>query len=401
LAVYRFFVVSFLCLSPTSAVPLTRLFPCSTQKLSLFAGSALNKLTEVAKVGAKTVADGTRDLGKKVQSGEVTHKLSASLHTVTNSVTQTVTDPALLSKVSHTATSFWARASSTAGTLWSSAAAGATKLVGEINNVPSDGSRGSAAFGSAYGATAGLSSTPRVPASAGGGRTGPSLRPFRNFDEEEDEDDGIHVGDHPRGRNDSGSARGSVNLGLPPHRASLLHTAPVDEDDDASWLASQVAAAAVNIRPAPLGSGRPASNASTPAGGGGAGLDEWSTAEFEEVGLGSPAGSKAGGVAIALDTPTSERGAGMASHHSSTTSLVGASSLGASLADAPTQPRGAKAVDVSLEDEDAEDGWGAGNAVFAAPATTANASATNAASKTKAAAAADEELDFFSQFGVK
>lgn len=215
----------------------------NTQKLSALAGTALSRLTEVA----KTVSESTSSLSKKVQEAGVGDRISASLAEVSHAVT----DPALVQKVSTTASSLWSRA----GSLWSQAAAATTKLVHEIQTgapapgAPPAGSARSSdqrALLSSSGAGSTSSSHSRGASGAGAVKSS-SMAGFLGGSYDDEEEGG--AGD------DDGSPWDPIiplSAPAPAPAAARPPLAPAPapaaaDDDDAAWLAAQVAA--VQIKP--------------------------------------------------------------------------------------------------------------------------------------------------------
>jgi hypothetical protein len=293
------------------------------------------------------VAESSRDLSKKVQEAHISDKLSTGLE----KVKATVADPELMTKVQTGASSLWAKSVVTAGSWWSSA----KTLAAEVMAEP-----GAAA-----------------PAAVGGSREG-------------EDASAVAMGGLPPA--DAGRVGASGPLGRqPPRDAAVAGSsvvaagAPVssrrtdDADDDAAWLAAQVA----SVQQRDPGLAAVATSGGARRAGAAAGGAEWEGAgwegglgEEEDEGMGAAMGAGSiaqphPAVAPAAAAPAAKAAAASSSAASSAFDL---SDIDAVLTGAATAPA-AKPV-----------------AASPAPAATASAAAVGAAPQA--------DGDFFSAWGV-
>jgi ADP-ribosylation factor GTPase-activating protein 1 len=208
-------------------------------KVAMFASSTLKGLADVAKVGAKAVVDTGRDLSKKVVDTGVTDKLAGAV----TSIKGTVTDPALVDNVSRTASSIWG---ATRGFLSSAATMVSTQLNQQslgnnngfgTNNGNNNGGNGFTQFGSNDNDTeediVSSRSNQNYNGNNGGLRTDLSNSSSSSFSTTTNRTSSSSV--TPRIPS-SGQAPVMANNPSPPPPSASTN------EDDAEWLAQQVAA---------------------------------------------------------------------------------------------------------------------------------------------------------------
>ena len=187
-------------------------------KVAMFASSTFKGIADVAKVGAKAMVDTGRDLGKKVADTGVTDKLAGAV----TSIKGTVTDPALVDNVSRTASSIWG---ATKGFLSSAATMVSTQLNQPVGN----------GFGNNTG--------------------GNGFAQFNDNNTNNNDDDDIPTTNRSVTNNNNNMNRSVSNNNPTPRvsstTASISNMPPsnpspppatVNNEDDAEWLAQQVAA---------------------------------------------------------------------------------------------------------------------------------------------------------------
>ena len=227
-----------------------------TQKVAALAGSAFKNLADVAKVGVRAVADGSREVSKRVVDSGVGDRLTGAVTTLRAAAS----DPALVDNVARTASSFWG---ATQGLL-----SRGVSLVAQSLAAPEDGAPGAAD-------TPQASMQQRIReaeleqqrrrdearrreddiadfAPSGSRRAsppsrGPSGRDENGAGDGDDDDDYGEDGEAGRGapptKSRDGAGAGAV--------AAKGEAAATDDVDDDDWLASQVAAAAIKPKAKP------------------------------------------------------------------------------------------------------------------------------------------------------
>jgi hypothetical protein len=211
--------------------PLRFSLHCRTQKISAIAGMAFSRLGEAAKVGVKSVADTSASVARKVQEGQIGEKLTGAVSTVTSKVT----DPALLTNVQASATSFWSKATAvTSGFLSTASTFVATQLA-------APGQPG--AVGAAYGASG-------SPDTADDDFWADANVP-REQQQQQQQRSSSSSASASSSSNTNGGQRRAQSSSFSNNNSSAPAPAAsnaADDVDDAEWLAQQVAATASKLK---------------------------------------------------------------------------------------------------------------------------------------------------------